>query len=64
MILILFIVNGKPVEATRPLVVMKSNKLETAKLVSDDTSFDQVTPSEPNPCTYLPGPGNRSGCHH
>ena len=65
MILILFIVNGKPVEATRPLVaVMKSKKVETAKVVSASQNRGPVTPSKPNPCTYLPDPANGSGCHH
>ena len=65
MILTLLILNSKSVEATRTLVaVMKSNKLETAKVVSVSQDRAPVTPSEPNPCTYLPGSDNGSGCHH
>nr|POF15888.1 hypothetical protein CFP56_17128 [Quercus suber] len=64
-ILTLLIFNIKSVEAARPLVViMKSNKLETAKVVSVSLGRAPVRPSKPNPCTYLPGPGNGSGCHH
>jgi len=62
MILSWLIFNSKPVEATRPLVVMKSNKFETVKVsVSKDRA--KVHPSGPNPCTYLPDPGKGSGCH-
>nr|POF15895.1 hypothetical protein CFP56_17135 [Quercus suber] len=59
--LTLLILNSKPVEATRTLVAeMKSNKLETAKVVSVSQDRAPVTPSEPNPCTYLPGSDNGS----
>ena len=65
MILTLLILNSKPVEATRSLVaVIKSNKLETAKVVSVSQDRALVTPFEPNLCTYLPGPANGSSCHH
>ena len=65
MILTLLIFNSKPVEATRPLVaVMKSKKVETAKVVSASQNRGPVKPSKPNPCTYLPDPANGSGCHH
>ncbi|KAF3957956.1 hypothetical protein CMV_017082 [Castanea mollissima] len=61
MILTLLIFNSKPVEATRPLVaVMKSKKVETTKVVSVSQDRAPVTPSEPNPCTYLPDPANGS----
>ena len=65
MVLTLFIVNSKPVETTRLFVAMKSNKLETVKVVPVSQVPALVPPSAPNPCTYLlPGPGNGSGCHH
>ena len=70
MMLTLLIFNSKPVEAARPLVavIMKSKKLETAKLVSASLNRAPVRPSEPNPafpCTGFPLPNdNGSGCHH
>lgn len=70
MMLTLLIFNNKPVEAARPLVavILKSNKLETAKLVSAPQNRAPVPPSEPNPsypCTDFPLPNdNGSGCHH
>ena len=65
MILTLLIFNSKPVEATRPLVaVMKSKKVETAKVDSISQDRAPVPPSGPNRCTYLPDPANGSGCHH
>ncbi|KAF3967393.1 hypothetical protein CMV_008601 [Castanea mollissima] len=56
MILTLFIVNSKPVETTRPFVVMKSKKIEIVKVVSVSRVRALIPPSAPNPCTYLPGP--------
>ena len=65
MMLTLLIFNSKPVEATRPLVaVMKSKKVETAKVDSISQDRAPVTPSGPNPCTYFPDPAHGSGCHH
>ena len=70
MMLTLLIFNSKPVEAARPLVavIMKSKKLETAKLVSASLNRAPVQTSEPNPgfpCTGFPLPNdNGSGCHH
>nr|POF15896.1 hypothetical protein CFP56_17136 [Quercus suber] len=70
MMLTLLIFNSKPVEAAGPLVavIMKSNKLETAKLVSASLNRGSVPPSEPNPsypCTDFPLPNdNGLGCHH
>ena len=61
-LLALLIFNSKPLEAARPFVVMKS-KLGTVK-VSISRHRAQVPPSAPDPCTYLPGPGNGSGCHN
>ncbi|KAF3965192.1 hypothetical protein CMV_010596 [Castanea mollissima] len=53
MILTFFIVNSKPVETTsRLFVVMKSNKLEAAKVVPVSLARAPVPPSGPNRCTY------------
>ena len=65
MILTLFIVNSKPVETKRLFVVMKSYKLETAKVVAVSQVRAPTPPSAPNSCTYSPGPpGKGSSCHH
>nr|POF15889.1 hypothetical protein CFP56_17129 [Quercus suber] len=57
MILTLFIVNSKPVETKRLfVVVMKSYKLETAKVVPVSQVRAPTPPSASNSCTYLPGP--------
>ncbi|KAF3970780.1 hypothetical protein CMV_005555 [Castanea mollissima] len=53
-LLALLVFNSKPLEAARPIVVMKS-KLETAK-VSISRHRALVPPSASDPCTYLPGP--------
>ena len=63
MILTLFIVNSKAVEATRPSVVMKSNKLDTAKLVPVSQVRAPTPPSGPSRCSHLP-PANGPDCHH
>ena len=64
-ILTLLNFNSKPVEATRPLVaLMKSKKVETAKVDSVSQDRAPVTPSGPNPCTHLLDPANGSSCHH
>ena len=67
MILTLLILNSKPIEATRSLVaVMKSNKLETAKVVPVSQVRAPVPRYAPNPCTYVPGPPAQGSpsCHH
>ena len=66
MILTLFIVNSKPVETTRLFVVMKSNKLETAKVVPVSKVRAPVPRPAPNSCTYVPGPPAQGSpsCHH
>ena len=52
-ILAFFIFSVKPLEAARPLDVMKS-KLAAIK-VSIPQKRAQVPPSSPSPCTYIPG---------
>nr|POF15894.1 hypothetical protein CFP56_17134 [Quercus suber] len=65
MVLTLFIVNSKPVETTRLfVVVMKSYKLETAKVVPVSQVRAPTPPSASNSCTYLPGPPGFSTTRH
>ena len=46
----------KPLEATRPLD--DKNTSNVAKKMTFQENTAAVPPSGPNPCTYIPGPGN------
>lgn len=59
-ILAFLIYTIKPLVATRPLDDM--NTSIAAKKMSFEENRAAVPPSHPNPCTYIPGPGN-GHCH-
>ena len=57
MVLLQFLIFSiKPLEATRPLD--DKNTSNVAKKMTFQENIAAVPPSGPNPCTYIPGPGN------